>query len=77
MDSFDNTYRGQSTTGGNIGIAYPEHVCPHCGRCRHCGQGAQPSYQPVWIGTPYVSPVGGIGGITFGNETITGLQAWN
>ena len=37
------------TTGGNIGInpVYPQHVCPHCGRCRHCGQGAQqPPYYP-------------------------------
>jgi hypothetical protein len=74
-------------TGGNIGMnptypQTPEHVCPHCGRCRHCGQGAQHPYypQPIWIGTPYTAPVGGLGqAITVGNMTsgTTGLQAWN
>ena len=34
---------------GNVYIPnHHDHVCPHCGRCKHCGQPVPPVINPVY-----------------------------
>ena len=48
-----NELKAAYGTDGNVtGNVYipnqPDHVCPHCGRCKHCGQPAPPVINPVY-----------------------------
>jgi hypothetical protein len=60
-------------TGGMIGGSNlpetPEHVCPHCGKCKHCGQPNVPQF-PYTV--PYTWPPNGTG--NYPPYTITNLS---
>ena len=52
------TTTGGLQTGQVIQVNQPEHVCPYCGRCKHCGQPVPPPIypHPVIIPAPTVPP---------------------
>ena len=55
-----------TVTGGNIS-ATPQHTCPHCGRCLHCGGAPQPYVQRVWgvnAPNPPYTVIGTWGGVS-------------
>lgn len=92
LENFKNNWVGsQGQAWGGIQLPQDSGVCPHCGRCRHCGQGAQPPYyppQPIWVtpnpfapAWPSVTTTSGLGGassnLNGASSGVVGLQAWN
>ena len=56
-----------TATGGNI-AATPQHTCPHCGRCLHCGGAPQ-----LYVQLPFYPSWGvwGVWGVNTPNPPYT------